>query len=212
MINLIAFSGAARAGKDTLADILVKYHGYKKIAFADPLKEVISKAFNIPLEELYSAVKDNPYKAPVKLSEDHIKLLEDELSLSLGYEKHRDKEFISHRDVMQYVGTEICRGEDPNIWLKMFEKAVSKYSNVVCSDMRLPNERSLIKDLGGTTILIKRPGFEPKNHASEADFGEDSDYDVVITNDGKKISVEHEFRFWYRQCYEKNNQLKKYHS
>ncbi|HET9691813.1 MAG TPA: hypothetical protein VFP61_11725, partial [Acidimicrobiales bacterium] len=38
---IIALSGYARAGKDTVAEILAD-HGYRRAAFADPLKQVLA--------------------------------------------------------------------------------------------------------------------------------------------------------------------------
>lgn len=35
---VVGLGGAKRAGKDTVADFLAEHHGFKKVAFADPLK------------------------------------------------------------------------------------------------------------------------------------------------------------------------------
>lgn len=44
MIKLIGVTGPAGAGKDTVADYLVRNHGFTKMAFADPLKQMLTAA------------------------------------------------------------------------------------------------------------------------------------------------------------------------
>jgi len=48
---IIALYGEKRVGKDTVANILLKYIKYKRVAFADIPKDIICKTFNITLEE-----------------------------------------------------------------------------------------------------------------------------------------------------------------
>jgi hypothetical protein len=99
------------------------------------------------------------------------------------------------------VGTEIFRSIDPNIWIKVFKNQVLKYDKVACPDVRMPNERRLIKELGGVLVLIKRPKYEARDHASESDMGVEDEYDVIVNNNMKKTGVEQEFRFWYEYVY-----------
>lgn len=51
--TLIGLSGKAGSGKDTMADYLSVNHGFKRIAFADKLKEVCAELFNLPLGHFY---------------------------------------------------------------------------------------------------------------------------------------------------------------
>ena len=44
-MSLIGLCGFAGAGKDTVAKYLYERRGYIKIAFADPLKDVVSAIF-----------------------------------------------------------------------------------------------------------------------------------------------------------------------
>lgn len=43
----IALSGKMRSGKDTVADYLVKRHGFTRMAFADKLKDVVRDLFEV---------------------------------------------------------------------------------------------------------------------------------------------------------------------
>lgn len=47
-------SGFAGAGKDTFANVLCKYKGYRRFAFADPIKQSVAAQTNLPLEVLHS--------------------------------------------------------------------------------------------------------------------------------------------------------------
>lgn len=47
---LVGLVGRAGAGKDTVAEVLVARHGFRRMAFADKLKEILSDAFDVPIE------------------------------------------------------------------------------------------------------------------------------------------------------------------
>lgn len=49
-MKVIAISGYKRSGKDTSAEILVNDHNFKRVAFADILKDMVAKEYNIPRE------------------------------------------------------------------------------------------------------------------------------------------------------------------
>jgi hypothetical protein len=49
-MKVIAISGYKRSGKDTSAEILVKYHNFMRVSFADILKDMVAKEYNIPRE------------------------------------------------------------------------------------------------------------------------------------------------------------------
>ena len=49
-MKIILLTGWSEAGKDTVADILVKQHEFKKYAFADPLKDLCATLYGFPRE------------------------------------------------------------------------------------------------------------------------------------------------------------------
>ncbi len=51
-MKLIALSGWKKSGKDTAAELLIADYGFKRVAFADPLKNTVSQQFNIPRTEI----------------------------------------------------------------------------------------------------------------------------------------------------------------
>lgn len=54
---LIALSGYKGSGKDTAADYLVREHGYVRCSFADALKELVARQYDIPLEYMHEPGK-----------------------------------------------------------------------------------------------------------------------------------------------------------
>lgn len=49
-MKVIAISGWKRSGKDTAAERLIKEHNFCRIAFADPLKDMVASEYDIPRE------------------------------------------------------------------------------------------------------------------------------------------------------------------
>lgn len=52
--RIVGLHGLPRTGKDTLADQFVEHAGFVKLAFADPLYQEISDAFDVSVESLKS--------------------------------------------------------------------------------------------------------------------------------------------------------------
>lgn len=60
MAKVVAISGWAKSGKDTSADYLIS-NGYKRVAFADVLKEMVAEQYNIPLQACHNQeLKEKP--------------------------------------------------------------------------------------------------------------------------------------------------------
>jgi len=163
---LIGVCGKAGAGKDTIADYLIKHHGFQKIALADPIKRLVKDVFVLDDHTVYDRdAREQPLK---------------------------DWPNWSVRKLLQYIGTELFREKiDDAIWVKSLWKRVQQNRDIhyVCSDVRFPNELQYFKDNSkkGEFFCIKviRPGHEGNvglaGHASEA---HDLKGDVEITNDG----------------------------
>ena len=73
---LIAIHGFKQSGKDTLADLLVSEYGFKKIAFADKVKEVLHLLFGVPKEHLWGSDEDK--QKLTKVAWDHLEGIDKE--------------------------------------------------------------------------------------------------------------------------------------
>ena len=54
-VNIIGITGAAGSGKSTIADILVKNHGYVCVSLADPIKRACKEFFGFTDQQLWGA-------------------------------------------------------------------------------------------------------------------------------------------------------------
>lgn len=206
---IVAFTGEAGSGKDTCGEVLIKNHGFKKLSFAGPLKQLLSDTFNIPISSFEDRVlKDQLHESLLTLSTDILNILLNNLDKlhKVEYDKKTiiDKfagtNIKSIRQLMQLVGTEVVRTHiSGNYWIDLLQKKIEESdSNVVITDVRLNNEKAMLKKLKALIIRVKRPGYENKSsHASENEFGEDSEYAVVVQNNGCRVALQSEIDLWW---------------
>ena len=64
MKQILLLSGYARSGKDSAANLLEEEHGYRRFAFADALKEMVSTLTGIPVALFHSQQKDSVIPGP----------------------------------------------------------------------------------------------------------------------------------------------------
>jgi hypothetical protein len=188
---IITVSGLAGAGKDTLADVLVKKHNFRKISLADSLREICSEVFDIPMSDFLDRdKKDSPMTERLAPTISQVTEL---IQIANIRAENPDKQIIfpsnindvilvTPRDVLKWAGTEIIRkycGGD--IWIKIAVQKASKLDqHCIIPDVRFQNERDYFKDKA-TMILVKRPNF-PVIDPSE-NTGQDSEYNVIFSND-----------------------------
>ena len=56
--KVIGITGLKRSGKDTIGGIFVKKYNYTRLAFADPLKNIVKIMFNFNNEQLNGDLKE----------------------------------------------------------------------------------------------------------------------------------------------------------
>lgn len=198
---IIGLAGKARSGKDSFADVLVEHLGFEKLFFAQNLKEMCKSVFHLTDYDVYEQKgKETSFYTPMTLTENHlegvlkwihtvtpdVKVADDGFTKSLLLLRN-DVHFKSPRELLQYVGTEICRECYADTYHIDVVHAQIKNKNYVISDARFKNERAVIKEWEGFNIKVIDPDQEDETvglsgHASEAEMDGD-DYDVVFMND-----------------------------
>ncbi|MYW28317.1 hypothetical protein [Streptomyces sp. SID2119] len=166
----IGIIGRARVGKDTAGQWLVENRGYRRIGFADPLKEAALK-----LDPIIDDGNVGYSFNAMRLSE-----------LVRGYGWERAKEIGDTRRILQELGAAV-RAIDEDFWLRAAMKRVQEANEqgvpAVITDVRYPNEAASLQRAGFHLVYIERPGVEQLVHESEGALGpEDADYTIV--NDG----------------------------
>lgn len=187
---LISLSGRKQAGKSTLSKLLVK-RGFKKISFADRLKQLIAQIFNWDVKILYSNEKEIPLLEPVIWDKDKSDLLSKLTNVSIVFSN--EVTFQTPRHAMQYIGTEVLRKHEPNFHVNSLLQSLDPNKNFVCDDMRFKNEFSALKLHNCVNVYIVRPELsEFSNHASETSLLR-SDFDYIFLNNHTEEDLK--FRF-----------------
>lgn len=165
-MNIIGLSGYARSGKDTVANILVEKYGYKRIAFADPIRDL-----------LYDV---DPF-VDRNIS---LRSLVDEYGWDVA------KSYPEVRRLMQDLGLSARRLFGESFWLHQAMKSFATSDKVVVADVRFVNEADTLRQNGGQVWRVERPGTEAVNgHISEHALA-NYNFDNVITNSGSLEDLE----------------------
>jgi len=143
MTQIIGISGFIGSGKDTVADYLVNYHGFRRESFANTLKDAVACVFGwdrIMLEGRTAASR--AWREQV----------------DPWWSKRLNLPFLTPRWILQHWGTEVCRhGFHDDIWVASLEnKLRNATDNIVISDVRFPNEVAAIRGVEGKMILVER--------------------------------------------------------
>ena len=170
-MKVIGLHGKAGVGKDTLADILVRDHGFVKRGFADPLYEEVSAAFGV--ETAFLRNRSNKEVAQPSLAFMHCRDAGFADVMRGKCDAHAWYAANSPRRVLQLWGTEYRRAQNENYWLAkmgafMWQHEHGQPVGVVIPDCRFENEaRWVIVHGGGQVIEITRDVPDVAAHSSE---------------------------------------------
>ena len=178
---IIGICGLIGSGKGTVADILVETHNFKKLSFADKLKDGVATIFGWDRAMLEGDTDES--RQWRELKDD--------------FWSNETKMEVTPRLVLQLFGTDCMRnGFDDGIWVSTIKKKLLENPTIdyVVPDVRFANEVDMIRDIGGQVWEVKRgadpqwlieyesTGVEPTVHASEWKWIK-SKKDLVIEND-----------------------------
>lgn len=145
---IIGICGFISSGKDTIADYLVNFHGFRRESFASSLKDAVAQVFGWDRTLLEGRTKQ---------------AREWREQVDTWWAQRLNMPTLTPRWVLQYWGTEVCRqGFHDDIWIASLEnKLRNSRDDVVISDCRFPNEIQAIKSAGGQVVRVVR-GPEPE--------------------------------------------------
>lgn len=162
--RVIALTGHARAGKNTVADIIADLTVERskepftvcQLSFAGPMKEFAGSLFGFTEEQLYGNDRDKPDPRWTR----------------------PNGEPLTCRYALQTLGTEWGRNCDPNIWAKRLVREALVYQEqgfvVLVTDLRFVNEAALLLEVPGAEVWrVRRDSVRPQAsdvHASEREI------------------------------------------
>ena len=144
---IIGICGFIGSGKDTIADYLTNFHGFRRESFANSLKDAVAHVFGWDRTLLEGRTKQ---------AREWREQVDPWWAERLGMPN------LTPRWVLQYWGTEVCRKSfHDDMWIASLEnKLRNSTDDIVISDCRFPNEIKSIKEAGGIVIRVKR-GDDP---------------------------------------------------
>lgn len=167
MNNILGIAGLINSGKDTAADYLVNFYGFKRDSFASSLKDAVAHVFGWNRELLEGRTKS---------------AREWREQIDTWWAQKLDMPNLTPRLVLQLWGTEVCRrGFHDNIWITSLENRLrNSKDSVVITDCRFPNEINAIKNAGGKVMRIVRgPDPEWFKYAKEAYHGDKASIELL---------------------------------
>jgi hypothetical protein len=173
MTNIIAFAGTKQSGKTTCANDVSEFFTRTTIArkvkiynFADPLKkDICINILGLTEDQCYG--NDMDKNTPTDII--------------------WDGKYLTAREVMQFVGTDLFRKMKNNVWADatIIKIKNEKPSLAIIADCRFPNEVQAVQQAGGIVIRLTRKPFDsdhPSETALEKNNYDWNNFDIILDN------------------------------
>lgn len=181
---VIGLCGRMRSGKTELAKICEKY-GYERIYFALPLKQLCADLLDVSIDDLNRA-KAEKYEIGVTIGEDMCRIIseETEIPLDIVMEKCNGVVIKDVRHMLQFIGTDLIRKYNTDWHVNRIREMIDINKDYVIDDVRFPNEKAMVEELGGDCWFVIRTTIENvSNHESETSITWNDCWNKVIIND-----------------------------
>lgn len=192
--NIIAFFGRARSGKGVLSAVCEEF-GYTPIAFATPLKTLISRLIHVSLEDI-EELKTAYEKYVFNEKDFNFISNETDIPFDIVKEKLDGVEFHNTRELMQIIGTDLIRNFNVNWHVNKTKETILSQPNkkFVITDGRFPNEKQMVEELNGSCWFIVRPTLQFVSHHTSEESVKWQEFNNVIINNK---TVEHLQFLWH---------------
>ncbi len=196
--HIIALTGLAGSGKDSVADVLVNHAGFTKLAFAGALRQEIIEAFRLDTDGSAALLANRDTK---EVPTQRLSMMECRDYGYIGAVAEATRATVgvewcsaprSPRQVMQWWGTEYRRDRTRvDYWTRKLGDhirglhRIDGRSKFVITDCRFENEAVLVRQMGGTVWQVARGDVAnvEGGHASQTD-GTKLAPDNIIDNYG----------------------------
>lgn len=176
-----------------LQQVQSKLDPYIKLySFADPLKQdICMNILGLTWDQCYG-------------SDDHKNTLTNIRWNNLPGYSGESEDFLTARETMEYIGTDMFRKMDNNVWANAIIRKIERDNPkiAIITDCRFPNEVDKIKSIDGKVIRLTKQPYS-SSHISENILDKENydwnNFDFVINNDDLSV---------YDQCVEIQKVLK----
>lgn len=155
-------------------------------SFADKLKEICISLFGLSYEQCYGTEEEKNSLTQLKWEDMPGVVTNKSLGTSLiekGILHYHKKGYMTAREVLQFVGTEIFRKINPNCWVDAVMGQIEKETPEIAliTDVRFPNELDAIRNRYGCICKLTK-SISDDGHTSE-NYLDELDCDHIIEND-----------------------------
>jgi len=188
---IIGMSGRMSSGKDSVGAEFVNRELGERYAFADSLKEMCIDAFGLDPKLTFGTQDDK-----LTLTKSRWDTISLPASKRIEYRDKAidpEKEFLSIREILQIMGTDIMRSFDDNVWINLTFAKIEKYAvrpYSVITDVRFKNEAKAIEEAGGMVIRLRRNETQESAHPSELEM---DSYPFKHIIDNRSMTMEEQF-------------------
>lgn len=212
--KIIAFAGRKRSGKGMLAKGMREYSpNVVIIAVADSLKFLCCKLLNRTYDEL-NQMKDDGTTFEVKVDDYWVSTIKHETKISDNIIRNEigGRVFTNVREVLQIIGTDLIRKYSPDWHIDKTIEHIKSYGDdkiVVVEDVRFPNEKRRIEEIGGDVYFIIRPNYwDVSNHPSEKalKYTDFNDNRIIINEYSKEQMIEYFNALYFTDEYINENE------
>ncbi len=205
MLVALGLNGNAKSGKDTVADYLIEHHKWDgKFSYARNLKDMCKHIFRLSeFQVAEQEGKKEPFAEPITFNHTHLGAVltwmcrtHSKISFSSEEEKRTTyakltsnlgRPLSTPREILQLVGTDICRTVYPNYHIEVLLNSLPDKGNIVVTDVRYENEAGAVRDLGGKILRLIRPDLNLSSdmykHSSECALNDWDGFTAIISND-----------------------------
>lgn len=182
----------------------------KLYSFADYLKWICVKLFNIPEECVFGTDEQKNQLQEHLLWENMPKAINSTLMKKVIKAADSKRSFdwregpMTAREFMQFFGTDVCRKMYEPIWVNSCIKKIQEEQSslAIIADVRFPNEAEAIEAAGGTLARLTRQ-VHKDNHSSEIALDEYAFTDYIANEGGSIDDLMAKVKNFYNHLKEK---------
>lgn len=204
--KIIAFAGRKRSGKTELSNFLKEEYNAVIITIASYLKELCAELLSCNMNKLLQ-MKDDGTVFEYKLNKKWLHILHNKTNIPKDViEKELGNViFTDVRQMLQVIGTDLIRKYNPNWHVEQMVNEIKSYGDtrlITIDDVRFPNEKEAIEQLGGEVFFIIRTSncLNVSNHISERSLTWKAfDDNHIILNDSTVDKLQIKLQMWYNE-------------